>query len=446
MNGLVWRRYSLVEMSRAQIFRYLHRPPTAAHVCILCFLFLSTLPTRAQQEPQLLPSEALASAMDPFIQARSQNGDLTEADKLALSLGMTHAARDCLALTAAPQPAALNPTEQLALGRLCIFGQQYEPARSVLVDYLALPSPPDREAALVLLVRAFVGLESPGSATIQVLSLFRDYPYDAQIHIAADEAISACEKTEPMMNWYIKDICKKQLDATLPLLLQGKSLAGKDESISSARIYADALRCTTLARYADDRTMDPASHQLTEIVQQENWQHTADLSAMKEALARSQMIGEAVPLPTLHARQLSATGVMTPRLVALNRDAIVIIPFTLWSPSANEMIHDLAAAAPTIRLYAVTSWSANTGGRDVASPQLLPALREMSRQLPRGIPLLIVPDTELSAFHVDQYPVGIAIRGGTVLSNVVLTDEGSIHIALHNVRSTSSVPISNPRQ
>ncbi|MGO8932372.1 MAG: hypothetical protein ACLQDA_01560, partial [Terracidiphilus sp.] len=136
-----------------------------------------------------MPSEALASAMDPFIQARSQNGDLTEADKLALSLGMTHAARDCLALTAAPQPAALNPTEQLALGRLCIFGQQYEPARSVLVDYLALPSPPDREAALVLLVRAFVGLESPGSATIQVLSLFRDYPYDAQIHIAADEAI-----------------------------------------------------------------------------------------------------------------------------------------------------------------------------------------------------------------------------------------------------------------
>ena len=213
-----------------------------------------------------------------------------------------------------------------------------------------------------------------------------------------------------------------------------------------ARIYADAPVAMTLARYADDPTTESASRQLAEIVQQENWQQTADLSAMKEALARSQMIGEAVPLPTLHARQLSATGVMTPRLVALNRDAVVIIPFTLWSPSANEMIHDLAAAAPTIRLYAVTSWSANTGGRDVASPQLLPALREMSRQLPRGVPLLIVPDAELSALHVDQYPAGIAIRGGTVLSNVVLTDEGSVHIALHNVHSTSPAPISNPRQ
>jgi len=36
--------------------------------------------------------------MDPFNQARAQNNDLTDADRLALSMGMARASRDCVAL------------------------------------------------------------------------------------------------------------------------------------------------------------------------------------------------------------------------------------------------------------------------------------------------------------------------------------------------------------
>jgi hypothetical protein len=285
----------------------------------------SILPAQAQQgQPPLSPSEALRSAMDPFTQAREQNGDLTEADKLALSLGMTRAAQDCQALTAPPQPVPSDPAQKLALGRLCLFGQQYGQASASLEGYLALLSPPDRETALILLVRAFLGLKSPGSAALQVYSLFRDYPYDAQIHTVADQAISACEETNPALNDYAAQICRKQADMTLPLLLQGKSLQSKEGTISSAALYADALRCVAIDRDIAKQSTDPsfvplALDPLAKIAEQADWQHTADLPLMQEALARAEMIGQRSPREVLHAHQLSANGVLTPRALPLGR-------------------------------------------------------------------------------------------------------------------------------
>ncbi len=407
------------------------------------------LPAQAQQaQPQLSPSEAFRSAMDPFTQAREQNGDLTEADKLALSLGMTRAAEDCQALTAPPHPSPPAPAQKLALGRLCLFGQQYAQASASLEGYLALLSPPDRETALILLVRAFLGLKSPGSAALQVYSLFRDYPYDAQIHTVADQAISACEDSYPGLDMYATQICKQQTEATLPLLLQGKSLQGKEGTIAAATLYADALRCVMVDRDIAEQPMDPsfiplAIDPLAKIVEQADWQHTADLPLMQEALARAQMIGQRSPHEVLRARQLSPTGVLTPRALPLGHGTIVLVPFTLWSPSAAEMIKKLLDAAPSASIFAVSSWRANTGSEDIASPEILSRLRELRKELPARAALLIVPDAELSAFHIDQYPAAIAIHDGIVLSNLVLADDGSIRIALHSVRPAEPAPKSN---
>jgi len=426
------------------------RQPTYAASRIAPFalcLFCIGLPLQAQQgSQQLSPSEALRWAMDPFDQARSQDGDLTDADKLALGLGMERAAHDCRLLTSASPSAPLAPAEILALGRLCLFGREFEPARATLVNYLALPSPPEREAALILLTRAFLGIKSPGSAAIQVLSLVRDYPYDAQIHTAADQVISACEDTRAGLDSYAAQLCKKQTDATLPLLLEGKSLQGKDETIPAARLFADALRCSVLARDSGDQTSNESLDDLQKIVQQPNWQGTADLFPMQQALARAQMTGQTVPLRILHARQFSPNRPMVPRALVLHRGTIVLAFFTLWSPSAVEAINNLADAAPAAGIYAVTSWRANTGGKDEPSPEILPALREMSQNLPRKVPLLIVPDAELNAFHLDQYPAGIAIADGIVISNVVLADAGSIRMALYGIHPAFPVAKPNPHR
>jgi hypothetical protein len=141
----------------------------------------------------LSPSEAYKAALAPFNAAKAQPDDLTEADRFALEDGMALASRDCLAISANPSTFATNETELLALSQLCIFGQQYEPARSTLVTYLGLPNPAERKLALVLLVRAFLGLNQPDSAEPQVRSLLRDYPYDAQTHFAIDQVLDALE-------------------------------------------------------------------------------------------------------------------------------------------------------------------------------------------------------------------------------------------------------------
>ena len=46
---------------------------------------------------------------------------------------------------------------------------------------------------MVLLVRALLGLNDPGSAELVVRSLLRDFPYDAEIHFAIDQVIDASE-------------------------------------------------------------------------------------------------------------------------------------------------------------------------------------------------------------------------------------------------------------
>jgi hypothetical protein len=125
----------------------------------------------------LSPVESYKAATAPFMATRSQPDDLTDADNIALSIGATQAAHDCLALSGDTSRFVDNAKELFALAQLCIFGQQFEPARAAVVSYLALPQPPQREQALLLLIRAFLGLNAPDSAAPQIHSLLDDYAY-----------------------------------------------------------------------------------------------------------------------------------------------------------------------------------------------------------------------------------------------------------------------------
>jgi hypothetical protein len=83
-----------------------------------------------------------------------------------------------------------------------------------------------------------------------------------------------------------------------------------------------------------------------------------------------------------------------------------------------------------MRFYAITSWKANTGNEDSASPRMIAALRTWQQSLPKGVLLLIVPDEELHAFHVDQFPDAITILDGIVTSNAALQDDGAVRMTL----------------
>jgi hypothetical protein len=386
------------------------------------FLAMSLPCLLGQENPKpLSPTESYKAALAPFTETRSQANDFTDADKFALRIGIAQASRDCVALSSDVSSFSGDAQQLSALAQLCIFGQQFEPARTTLVSYLASPQPPQREQALLLLVRAYLGLKEPENAAAQVRWLLIDYPYSASIHVAIDQVIENVEGDSAHPNDLIHELCAKQNAATLPLLRTGKILDGKDGSASAATLFADAVRCAALT----DSSSKPSNlADLVTIVQQPSWTGTADLARMQAALERQQMVGKGAPLSLLHGYLLGING-LVPRPVSLKHGTILLVPFTLWSPSTPEVASDLAKLTPQQRIYAITSWHANTGREDVRSSEVLEGLRLWQRSLPKEVTILIVPDSVLSVFHSDVFPLGILIRDGTVLSNILLSSEGA---------------------
>ena len=387
----------------------------------------------------LSPSEAYKAAMAPFNAARAQPGDLTDADKLALGIGMADASRNCRALWGGNYAYATDPKELLALSELCIFGQQYEPARATLVKYLALPEPPEKKLALVLLVRAFLGLDAPNSAEPKVRSLLRDYPYDAQIHFAIDQVIDGLEGENPGFNQLALQLCATQNAVTLPLLTSGKAFEGKDINASPSVLFGDAIRCAALAAELGKATTQDTLPTLSAIAQQPGWTQTADLPPMQAALARQTAVGGRVPLNGLHGHSIS-NSTLLPRSISLIGGTILLVPFTLWAPSAPDVVHDLARVAPQQPIYTITSWKANTGREDVPSHEVLMALNSWRQNLPPHVYMLIVPDVEMRAFHADSFPSGIVIRGGIVRWNGVLSSRGAERMLVHTLKDPGKEP------
>jgi hypothetical protein len=404
----------------------------------LSFLLAGRLAV-AQANPTVLsPSEAYKEALAPFNAAKAQQDDLTDADRFALEDGMAIASRDCLAISAKPVAFADNDSELIALGQLCIFGQQYEPARSALVTYLGLPNTAERKLALVLLVRAFLGLQQPVSAEAQVRSLLRDYPYDAQTHFAIDQVLDALEGVREDYNDLALGLCTTQNAATLPLLESGKSLKGKELSASARVLFADAVRCAAVDAELGTGPVQDNMHRLSAIVVKPDWAGTADLAPMQAALARQQMIGTRVPMNSLHGSVVSS-HTLVPRTVPLAHGTVLLMPFTLWSPSAFNMALSLSRSKPNQHIYAITSWSANTGQMDAPSNQILAALRLWQQPLPPQISMIVVPDSTLRAFHADTFPAGIAIRDGVVRSNSVLSSQGAERLLFQSLTNAGLI-------
>jgi hypothetical protein len=411
-------------MGRGKAIR--NRTPVFAHLLLALMCGRSLAQESAKP---LSPSEAYKAAFAPFQASRTQPDDLTDADKFALQIGIARASHDCRALSSDTSSLDADEKELLALGNLCLFGQDYGPARAALTKYLALPQPPERKRAMVLLVQALLGLNDPGSAELVVRSLLKDFPYDAEIHFAIDQVIEASEGLSDGLNKMAFNLCTTQNAVTLPLLTSGKALEGKEANASASVLFSDAVRCVSLAKGRDEPSGQEVMHQLAAIAQMQNWQGTADESPMQASLRRQQMIGTQVPLSSLHGFTLT-NGNLAPRQIALKRGTVILLPFVLWSPNASDEANRLSRLAPQQTIYAITSWGANTGRDDVPSNEISTALREWQRNLPAHVHMVIVPNAELSLFHVDSFPAGIVIRGGTLLWNGVLSSQGAERMLL----------------
>ncbi len=401
------------------------RDASASAGLILLLMILNQPLWSQQEQTTLSPSESYKAALEPFNATRSQANDLTDADRFALGIGMARAARDCVTLATDRTELVNDAKELFALGQLCMFGQQFELARAVWVEYLALPEPPQREQVLLQLVRALLSLQQPDSAEPQVASLLRDYPYDPLIHSAINQVIDKAAGGTAFLNDLALQLCETQSAATLPMLTSGKGLDGKGGGLSAAALFGDAVRCAGLARNAGK---PDNLEKLAAIVVQPNWNGTTDLALMQAAIERQQMVGAKSPVVSLRG-YVPGTSKALQHVVPLTHNSVVLVAFTLWSPSTLEILADLAKLTPPqIRIYAITSWRANTGGDDILSPQVLSGLRMWQRSAPLRVSTMIVPDSVLKAFRSSVFPLGIVLHDGAVLSNAELSGEGAERI------------------
>jgi hypothetical protein len=150
-------------------------------------------------------------------------------------------------------------------------------------------------------------------------------------------------------------------------------------------------------------------------------------------------VGAGVPLAALHGF-VFRNGKLVTRSISLGRGTIVLMPFTLWAPSASDVAIQLGRLALQQPVYAVTSWSANTGRLDAPSREILMALNSWRQNLPPHFSMLIVPDSELRAFSADSFPGGIVIRDGIVRWNSVISSQGAERMLVHALKGRVGRP------
>ena len=424
------------------------RHTLALALALLCPALSAQTPAIPQLPPlapvQLPPSEELKAAVQPLAATRAQPDDLTQADLLAYTVGVGRAGQACLRLQSSLEDLVAQPDEMLALARLCVYGLQYQPGQKVVWRYLKLPSPPDRETALLLLTKAFLGLNDPVNAAYQILAIERDYPYDAQIHLAIEQDVQLGTLLGDESNAQVLNLCADQISNTLPLLETGHALESKEGTIAPSTLFADAVRCVDASRDLRDPSAaemhTTTLTRLQKILQMPQWQRTAEYAPMRAALSRTQMSGQPSPVPSLSGKLLRSAQPVRPFALPLSRGSVLLIPFTLWSPSVLSIVPDLHATAPDQEIYLVTSYAANSGASDEESKELLDSLRATAKALPDRASVLIVPDSALQQFFADTFPAAIVLRAGNIEANLPLLGEAGKRMAVFALHLPADAP------
>jgi hypothetical protein len=394
-------------------------------------------PSAATTVPTMSPSDAYLYAMQPFANARAAPDDLTDADKWALGIGIARAKQQCEALS----KQTLQDEDLLAFGKLCIFGQDFDPARRSLINYLALPQAKSPELGRLLLTRAFLGLHSIASAESQLESLLSLYPYDASIHLGIDLVVDAAAASDAVDDLdVIPRLNEQQLPHILDALAHGGAVPDSNgDSVDAAILVRDALRCADALRRAykpDDANKILA--QVSTLASADPIAHSANYPAIENALIRYQWLLHPSPIRSLHGTELPVTGPPIQRVVPLYDpdpaahrivrgsgdhtiihmldDRTLVLVFSLAGPASSATIQQILARlaqehiTPGLKVIAVTSYAANVGD-DTANFDVFTNIRAFRNGLPLTLPVYLIPDTELKPFAIDMWPAAILFDG-----------------------------------
>lgn len=412
------------------------------------------------------PAEAYLYAMQPFNNARSAPDDLTDADQWALGIGVARAKEQC----ELHKRDKFDGEDLLAMGKLCIFGHDYNWARQYLIAYIGLPQPQSPEVGRLLLARAFVGLQSISSAESQIESLLSLYPYDASIHLGIDMVVdtaAASDATDDLD--VIGRLDEQQLPHTLDALAHGGIVPESNgDQVNLLLLVNDALRCAdTLRRAFKQDQADAIVTKVKAAVAADAIVRSALYPAIQNALARYALPGQTSAVRSFHGDELPMTGPPVPRAVPLydtdpaahrivrringtttmvrtTDDRTLVIVFSLAGPASQSAIRQTLVRlaqdhlTPGLRVFAVTSYAANVG-TDTPVPAVLQSLREFRSTLPPTLPVYLVPDSQLQPFAIDTWPAAILFDGKGKITwlNMLSGSPGSVAQMARQIESSS---------
>lgn len=409
---------------------------------ILLLLLFCASPVLAQSSapavPVMSPANALQYAIAPFRNARHQINDLTVQDKWALGVSIARAIKLCRQLT---PTGTLKPNPNLLdLARLCNLGMQYMPARDELIAYLALPHPPHREAAYILLGSVFLSLHWPAPAESEADTLMSDYPYSASTNTLIAKIISKAEETSSAGNGVVRRLTQAQLPFLLHAL-QTKTHAASTKAnskyppVDPASAFSSALRCAYQFRL--DGKLKQEHDLLTELSQtlaSAQYAHSPDLPVMQSALQRYQTVGKLAPFTALRGQRIFTGHLAGPATIDLAHKTTILLPVVLWAPASLAAVRAIAKSyhAIPVTILAVTSYAANTGGADKPSAAITKALEDLEKQFPPRIPLLLVSDRDLQSVAATSFPAAILIgANGKIRYNHSTLTTGDLRMLIH---------------
>jgi hypothetical protein len=362
--------------------------------------------------PLRTPSEAYAYAMNPYVEARQSPDDLTEADQWALRLSVQRAREQCVAM----MPYDKQDEQLLSLGQLCVLGEKFFQAKQSLENYLLLPQPANAEDARILLIRAEMALKTIHEVDAQARILSATTPYDSKVHATLKFAVDAVESKDATA-----DDAVSLVEVDLPGLWNALSgpgnltAADKSMSFDADQLMMDAVGYARV--YRDANATGKASALIGKIealLQTERYANLAALPGTRQAIKRYALFNTKVTAASLQAQGVTMGGILSPNTVPLRGRTTVLIPFSFASPQSGPAIGRIIEAirnVANVKVYAVTSFHANTGGDDNPSKMVVHALGQFKQALPPEVKMAVLPAGTLASFAIDTYPSVIVING-----------------------------------
>lgn len=425
--------------------------------------------------PALSPADAYVFAMQPFINAHNAPNDLTDADKWALGIAIARGKEQCETLRKQP----FHGEDLLGLGKLCILGQDFDPARQALVPYVILPEAKAPELGRLLLTKAFLGLQDFSSAESQMESLLTLFPYDASIHIGIDLVVDAASASDAVADLaVIPRLNQQQLPHILDALAHGGLIPPSNgDTVDAALLVRDALRIADgMRRNSQPDEADKVLAQVAAAASADPLAHSAEAPAIQNALIRYQWFAHPTPIRTFIGNELPpVVGTPTHRVllydpdpaahqtvlhlkpgattIRMKDDRTLVFVFSLAGPACAVAIQQTLAglakdhAGADLKIVAVTSFAANLGD-DAPNQAALDAIRAFHAELPAALPVFLLPDSELKPFAIDMWPAAILFDGdGQILALETLSGSpGSARQLVHRIESSPFLPPPPPAQ